>query len=698
MPGESKTTNRLDYVGIGIIVGLFSLLFYFYLPSLFDQIDLRLKDVRFLLRGKAVPDARVAILAIDNQSIKAFGRWPWSRELVGRVITKLSAQGARVIALDIVFSEPQNSAADKALADALGEAGNVVLGHFFRHEKQAIDPSVSRRLHASRIENLNLPLLLPELPLTEYPAVDANISGIVQGGIDMGFFNQLADGDGLFRRSLLLVLHEGAIYPSLALAGLKQYRGEDLSLALSAAGVAQLKVGERVVPSRHDGTLSLSWYGPTGTVPTLSVSELMTDRIPASALKDKLVFVGFTEKAIYDVRATPFDPALPGVEIHATAASNMLQERFIRSDGMARFWTIMFILFLPPLLALFLSQVRSTWSGLVVYTALTAGFLCGNYFLFAVNLWDIAIAYPLMGLLLSYFAGEAYRNLVVERQGRYLQKAFASYVSPELVEELVKHPEQLALGGEKREISVLFSDIRGFTSLSESLSPELLVRLLNRYLTPMTQIVMSEKGTLDKYIGDAIMAIYNAPLDIADHPAHACRSALLMLDALNELNGSYAAEGLPTITIGIGIHTGEAVVGNMGAANRFDYTAIGDTVNLASRLEGMTKQYGVKAVVSETTAQLAGPAFFYRELDLVLVKGKHTPIAIFELLPAPYPHAERFQQAIALYRKKEFIGAATLFSEIPTDSVVDLYRKRSEAFSEVPPPEEWDGVFTATEK
>ena len=355
---------------------------------------------------------------------------------------------------------------------------------------------------------------------------------------------------------------------------------------------------------------------------------------------------------------------------------------------------------MPVLLALLLNTTPRTAVGLGYFSGCAGCYFLADYLLFKYFSLDLSLIFPVVSLLLTYAGSEAYRNLIIEKRGRYLKKAFSSYVSAELVDEIVKNPDLLKLGGEKREISILFSDIRGFTTLSESLSPEELVRLLNEYLAPMTRIVMEERGTLDKFIGDAVMAIYNAPLTVAGHAGHACRSALKMLDRLGELNAEFAKRGLPRIDIGIGINTGQAVVGNMGADMRFDYTAIGDNVNLASRLEGLNKYYGTHILVSESTrAQAEG--FGFREVDLVRVKGKNEPVSVYELLNEPGEPEPAFVRALALYRAQEFARAEADFAVIAAaagDQLSKLYLERCRQFMASPPGAGWDGVYVAKSK
>ena len=357
---------------------------------------------------------------------------------------------------------------------------------------------------------------------------------------------------------------------------------------------------------------------------------------------------------------------------------------------------------LPLVLALLLGLAPSASVGFLTGSVLCLLYLVVNLLLFTRYHIDLSLLPPLMALGFTTVGSEIYRSLVVDRKGRYMKKAFSNYVSADLVAQIMKNPDSLKLGGEKREISIMFSDIRGFTSMSEKLSPEDLVQVLNEYLNPMTQIVLEEKGTLDKYIGDAVMAIYNAPLDVAGHADHACRSALKMMEKLAELNRSFTKRGIKTIDIGIGINTGDAVVGNMGAAMRFDYTAIGDNVNLASRLEGLNKLYGTHIIVSESTKLLAGSDLTFREIDLVAVKGKQQPVPIYELMVENNAaFKSEFADALRLYRNREFTAALLKFDDLSKqgqDNVSSLYVGRCREFIASPPPDQWDGVFVANMK
>jgi len=698
--------RRLVFVIFGLIAALLTFFIYRQAPPALQQLDFRMKDARFRVRGPVKPDADVVVVAIDHKSIREVGRWPWSREVTGRLIENLAYYGAKVTALDIVFSEPQKdhsgNSPDAALAASVARAGNVVLGYFFRDEQQPLDPVAQLQLETAKVKLVKVADGVQSIPLTEYANVDLNLSGLGKGALDFGFFNARPDGDGLYRRSILLLLYNGDIYPSLAMKALRHHLGGEIMLDVKSWGVDAVQIGSMRVPSREDGTLALNYYGPAGAFKTVSAVDVINKRLKPGELKGKLVFVGATEIGIFDIRPTPFDATHPGVELHATMAANALERRFLRYDGTTQMLEMVCILVSPVVLGLLLAFVPGTFAGLGAFAGTTSLFCLLNYLSFSRGLRDMTLIYPLMGIGLTYLASEAWRNLVVERKGRQLKKAFSNYVSPDLVKQIEKNPDSLVLGGEQRELSILFSDIRGFTTVSESLSPPELVTLLNEYLSPMTRIVLEERGTLDKFIGDAVMAIFNAPLDVPQHALYACRTAVRMLEELQRLNAGFAKRGMHTLDIGVGINTGAAVVGNMGADIRFDYTAIGDAVNLASRLEGLNKYYGSHILVSEDTfSQVPAGLFTFREVDRVRVKGKQLPVVIYELMVDRQELLPRFEEGLERYRSRDFTGAQQVFDELVqrfNDGPSRLYSSRCADYCATPPPDDWDGIYTAKSK
>lgn len=695
--------KRLMFAFIGVLAAIGSFLLYKQASPSLQQLDFRMKDSRFRIRGPVKPDKDVVVVAIDHKSIKEIGRWPWSREVTGKLIENLADYyGTKVTALDIVFSEPQNSVADNALAASVKKSGNVVMGYFFREEQNEINKESLVQLENAKLKLVKIADGVQSIPIPEFPSLDINIPQIGANALDFGFFNARPDGDGLYRRSILLLLYNGDMYPSLSLKALRHYLGSDIMLDVRQWGVDSMQVGSMRIPSREDGTMALNFYGRAGSFLTVSASDIIAKRLPNDLLKGKIAFVGATEVGIYDLRPTPFDATLPGIELHATMAANALEKRFLLYDSMTQIMEITCIFLLPILLGIFLAFAPGTFAGLGIMALFTGAFGLFNYFMFASVFRDMTIIYPFAGIAFTYLGGEAWRNLVVERKGRHLKKAFSSYVSPDLVKQIEKDPDKLVLGGEQRELSILFSDIRGFTTVSESLTPPDLVKLLNEYLSPMTRIVLEERGTLDKFIGDAVMALFNAPLDVPEHATYACTAAVRMMDELKLLNVGFAERGMHTLDIGIGINTGPAVVGNMGADIRFDYTAIGDSVNLASRLESLNKYYGSHILVSEDTKKLVNDSrFIFREVDRVKVKGKHLPVVMYELMISNIDILPRFEAALQKYRSQDFKGAKSDFDELASvcdDGTSRLYAVRCDEYIASPPPSDWDGVYVAKSK
>ncbi|MDP2167434.1 MAG: CHASE2 domain-containing protein [Thermodesulfovibrionales bacterium] len=696
---------------IGIIAASATLALYRGKIEFLSGIDLKLKDARLKLREEVKPDERVVIAAIDSKSVNELGRWPWDREVMAGLINGLNVYGAKTIALDMIFAEPSNSRSDMALSDAMRQSGNVIAGYYFRHEEES-QVSWPELIEPSKIKILKMHDGVEEVPIVAYPEVETNIPPISMAADSSGYFNIIPDKDGLIRAANLLLLYNGEVYPSLPLQALRHYLGNEVVLEIAVYGVDKLLIGSRKIPADESGRLTLNYYGRQGAFRTVPAVDVIKGRLKPGSLKDAIVFIGPTEVGIADVRATPVDPVLPGVEIHATVASSVLKQRFLLRDGRVIGLEMFFIIFFPLMLTLILSFIRRTVSALLFFLLTIGLYSYIDYVLFSDYLLNTSMLFPFISITISYLGAEAYRNLVEEQKSRFMKKAFTSYVSPDLVGEIIKNPDRLKLGGERREITVLFSDIRGFTTMSEKLSPENLVLLLNQYLGPMTNLVLKHKGTLDKYIGDAIMALYNAPLTIENHSALACETALGMMEKLKELNAAFKEKGFMEIDIGVGINTGDAIVGNMGTDVRFDYTAIGDTVNLASRLEGMCKVYKAHIVVSEFAVRHiegmgaeANPKLKFRELDVIKVKGKDKPVTIYEL-PITENEAliKRFHEARGLYRAMEFKEAGGIFKslyESYKDKTSLVYAERCAEFIENPPVPDgtrWDGVYEAKTK
>ncbi|NOZ86916.1 MAG: CHASE2 domain-containing protein [Deltaproteobacteria bacterium] len=621
---------------------------------------------------------------------------------------------------------------DKALSHVLGEySDSTVLGYFmFKSreeirdiEQKRLDESLER-IKTSRIAAIQYPKGVSEVkawwsdPFVKYLGVQAPLKIFSDAAEHFGFFNFEPDEDGGLRWATLVAEvrrgketvqdHQRKLFPSLALKCAALYLDvASLAVVRGPEGIQEVKVGRVSIPTNRYGRMLINYHGPGRTFPHYSAVDVLTGEVGKEVLKDKVILVGATATGIYDLRNTPFDATFPGVEVHANIIDNILNQDFIVRPFWAVPMELAFILGFGLLLGVVLGRIKAAWGAGLLVMLILAYYFFDKDMLFEKG-YLAKVVLPIMELLMIFFGVYIYRYMTEEREKKKVRKAFAHYLHEDVIEQLLADQSRLRLGGERLELTVLFSDIRGFTSISEGLSAEQLVDVLNRYLTPMTEIVFEYKGLLDKYIGDAIMAVFGAPIHYPGHAENACRAACNMLKRLSLLQEEFKKEGLPRIDIGVGINTGIVSVGNMGSTQRFDYTVMGDNVNLASRLEGINKQYKTRIIISQYTKKAIGDDFTTRLMDIVRVKGKKEPVEIFELR-ADRPPSEKdlefirtFEEGIGLYRKKEWDKAIARFEKTlemePEDYPSNLWISRCKEFRESPPGDAWDGVFTMTTK
>ncbi len=687
------------------ISALISYLFFLD-PYFFKSIELKTFDSRIRLTPKKRPYPFICIVAIDQKSINRFGRWPWSRGKIASLIYRLKELGAKEIVLDIVFSEKSKASDDRELSLAIKKTECVILGYFFRKGKESIEDK--RRLFQLMNSSIKRVRMSKDADLTSipsFPYVELNLWEFQRHALSLGAFNIVPDPDGVVRKANLIFRFKDSFYPSLPLCAAANYLKGSIYINIEPFGLEGIYLGGKKIKTDEAGSMWIRYYGHSKTIPTYSAADILDGKIQKKDIDGKIVFLGITEIGVSDLRPTPNEPLFPGVEINATACSNIIKGDFLKRNNLCVLVDLFFIVFPSFIFAYFFLNIRSVFLRIFIFFLSIFGYLFINLFsLYKFGL-ILNFIYPTLSQCFAFFWYEAYKNLVVERKNRYLRKAFSSYVAPPLVERIIEDAKSLKLGGEKREITVLFADIRGFTTISEKLSSQTLVRLLNDFFEPMAKKIMENNGMVDKFIGDAIMAVFNAPVDFSDHPYFGCKSAIQMLSVLEELNESWKKLGLPEISIGIGINTGTAVVGNVGASFRFDYTALGDTVNTASRLEGLNKTYGTKIIISEYTEKRVRGRFLTRELDIVRFKGKDIPIKVYELLEDKkelYSLKKSFEEALSLYRKMDFSKALFEFERIlerfPYDGPTRLYIERCKKYLKSPPKKDWDGVYVALSK
>ena len=637
---------------------------------LLDQLELKTYDMR--MRALHTPrPTHVTIAAVDEQSLARVGRWPWSRTVHAELARRLDEAGAKVIAFDVFFTEPESAKADAQLARALAATKKAVLSTVFLLNRQ------DARYLGEKGVQAGLKAIAPQAimaaggrrsELRTY-GVLANIPELQRSSRYAGHINVLPDADGIYRRVPLVMLYGDRYFPSSDVQVARAfYAEEEFALNLDQYGTVSLTLAGREFPLDADGQFLVRYRGKPGvTFDTVSVSDILDRKADAALLRDRVVLIGGTAAALGDIRATPFDAASPGVELRASVIENLIDGRLVyRPDWMPL--VDVTLMALIGLLMIWLLPRFGVSGGALLAAALLGGYVAlATTFFRNEGLW-LNLVYPSLLIVALFALATLVSYFFTFSEKRYLKLAFQHYVPPAVVEDLVADAGALRLGGEKRELTVLFSDIRGFTTLSEGMQPEELVKLMNEYFTVMTDRVFEQGGSLDKYIGDAIMAIYGAPVVEPDHPARACRSALDMMRALDELQQKWQAAGLPKIGIGVGINTGQMVVGNMGSATRFNYTVVGDHVNLASRIESLNKTYGTSILISEYTyTQVKGEFANVREVDSVKVRGREQPVRLYELFPAGKFAAEfleEYRAACAVKAAGDHARAAAMFEKL----------------------------------
>lgn len=727
-----KTLFKPSPFKVGLVLIAILTRLFFLRDQTFQQIFYSIDDIltmgMFNYRGVEPDTGKVIIVDIDEKSLKKLGQWPWPRKITAKIIENLGNAEAKVIGLDMFFVEKDRSSPanylplfkdmlknnitinEEAMDNdlILGEAvGNhpVILGYTFQMTSPPEDFIADLPFPLHMIENTGqspfFSFIKAQHPLLNVPEISAN-------SYSEGHVNVFPERSGMIRSIPLILEYSNIGYPSLALEMYLSDKPDSvIKPGVTKENTFALKIEDTIIPTDPAGRMMLNFRGPARSFKYISAVDVYNNKFPANIFRNKYVLLGTSAIGLSDLVTTPMGTAVPGVEAHATALDNM-----IRGDAMKynRQNEAVIVLSLLTIGGVLLAAAMAYTRPLISFTA-GIGFLFiiifGNFHWFFLVQEVVGASYLITSILLI-MAGVSAANYFFEgRKKQYIRKAFAHYVSPHVVSELVKNPEKLNLEGEQRVVSILFSDIRGFTTISEGMNAEELSTFMNEYLGSMTDCVLELNGTVDKFIGDAIMAIWGAPLDNPEHPADSIRSALLMKEKLDILRPQWEKRGLPTVNIGIGINTGLVSVGNMGTAKRFDYTVIGDHVNLASRLEGLNKPYGTTVIVSEFTKAFVENRFFFRFVDKVRVKGKNEPISIFEPLlegkPAPtlQVEVETYEKALNACFEREFEPARKMLSELMKTSPHPLYKlhlERVEEYLLYPPPNEWDGVFTHTTK
>lgn len=709
-----KTFSKEQFVRLwntkwafGGVIAVLAWLLALVLSTQFNTLELKSYDSRFVIRGhQDTSQDNIVVVAIDEQSIASLKTWPFPRIYFARLIQNLNRAGARIIVVDVEFTEASSSDRhDLALAGAIKRAGNVILAGEIVTENLADRGIINRYI------------------VKPYQLFLRNT------GARWGLINLDEDPDGFYRRYLLFQSHGGKAYLPLSLhAYLKLRFGTDGTSRIMPDDNGYFRIRDLRVPKVDYNSMLINFRGPARSFPTYSFASVIDDSefnigmeedvnhfdiLNADGVfKDKIVYVGASAEVLQDNKLSPFfkyadsQKKLPGVEVHANALSTLLRGDFIKTQSR---WSVALIVLLLSVATMVVTKWLKPFRGMFAVLGMILFFLVLAVFFFIDKRVWVEVVAPSFAIVLSYVGNVVHQTLTEQRERIRIKKSWQQYMSKDVIDAMLNAGDLPTFGGERREVTVLFSDIRGFTSFSEKHTSAEVVQRLNEYLTEMVDVIFAHSGTLDKFVGDEIMAVYGAPHYFKDHAERACITAVEMVNRLNALKRQWAARKQDHFDIGIGINSGKVILGNLGSSQLFDYTVIGDDVNLGARLEGANKQYGTTIIISEMTYRMVRHTAAARELDLVRVKGKKKPVKIFELLAmSPLSQVEQklkidiYTEALTYYKSQKWYQALKEFKRIlkqfPDDGPTRVYIKRCLDFIEFPPPENWDGVYEFTTK
>lgn len=712
----------------------------------------RLRYIAFDYYNKLMPRVagdQVVIVDIDEESLQKLGQWPWPRTDIAKIPDTLLNLGAGVVAFDMVFAEADRTSPkfmldrlsgttdfsdeakaaienlpsnDAYFAESIKNNGKTVTAFVWTQQETNRKPVKKATIFNTGVKPK------PELFTLNVENFATNLPEISKAAAGNGSFSMSPEQDGLIRRVPMVVGYKDkdekvTIYPALSLEAIRVALGKRIVKLRSFGeqteegyGINSLQVGDYSVPTDSQGRL---WVYYSGHRPEIYIPawKVLAGIVTPNQVKDKIVLVGTSAIGLLDLRSTPLDPVVPGVEVHAEIIEQVLNSQFLQRPDFFEGAEILFTAAISSLVILLAPFVAPMTLAMLALLLIFSGFASSIYAYQNLGLL-VDPLFPAITITVIFILSSILANLRSEGERRAIKNAFGHYISKDLMDELTSDPDKLQLGGEVRDLTVIFTDVRNFTTISESMTPAQLIQMMNDFLTPMTQIVMEERGTVDKYMGDAMMAFWNAPLDVPDHARHACIASLRMIEVLGPVNemlkerAEKEGREFHEVRTGIGLATGPCSVGNMGSRQRFAYSALGDTVNLSSRLEGQTKPYGVPIMVSEKTHDAVSD-FAFVELDLLQVKGKTEPERVFALMGdqdlASNSEFTAFKakhdDMITAYRSQKFDDAIAMAEALKADEMAkdiakfyDLMMDRSKAYKESPPPKEWTGIFIATSK
>ncbi len=749
MPKSLKSVLSISPTSITIATILLVATLFLSQAPILEMIELKTYDLRFRSRGHLQPTPTVVLALIDEKSLDTEGRWPWPRAKLARLVDILSRDGAKVIGFDVGFLEPDENSRlglvnqfgqevnslnidnpkldafielrrleadnDHSLSKAISNSSAaVVLGYFFHMNETDLDykilpGQIERQL--DRISGSKYALVMDNRrdgafdPFITAFTPESNLEIFTRVAAASGYYSVKSDPDGVVRWLPLIIKCKGQLFPPLSVLCTWYFLDKpQLMVNVADHGVEGVQMGPRFIPTDESGELLINYLGPAKTFPHISISDILSGRISKGTFTDKIVLVGATAMGTHDLRTTPISPLYPGVEIHATVIDNILTGDFITRPKWSKIFDLLAIITMGGLTGLALPRISAT-KGLVFATALFAIYILAAHWLFVGHRMWLNMVYPLLSLTMTYTALTAYHYVTEERERKKVKGTFRQFVAPLVIDELLEAPEKLTLGGEEKELTVLFSDLEGFTTYSEKYSPSEMISILSDYYNVMTEQIFLHRGTLKEYVGDEIMAFFGAPIDHPDHAQRACRAALAMRDHRQAMGIEWAKMGRPVLRARTGINSGPMLVGNLGSKYRFAYGVLGDQVNLGSRLEGLNKMYSSEILIGENTARLVQNEFLLRKIDVVRVKGRAQCVDVFELvsenghaIPKGQEEALRdYAAGYEAYCHQHWDEAMKLFERAlefwPDDGPSKTMSARSRMYKEAPPPDGWDCVY-----
>jgi len=702
-----------------------------------DTLENLTYDARLKLMLRDSADKQVVIIDIDERSLAEIGRWPWNRDILAQINHNLfDHYQIKTIGFDTVFAEADEDEGAKLL-QRMADGSFKHDAAFQQEYSKSLNALQRDTIFAKSLKNRKTILgfvmdtnthkgvlpapaaildrsLIERIPFIKAEGYTANLDILQTNAFSGGFFdNPLIDDDGVYRRMPLLQEYGGILHESLALALTRTALGSPgLELIVESNHENELllewvKIGDVVIPVDERAAILIPYLGPQKSFSYISAIDVLNKSAPTEDLNGKIALLGASAPGLLDLRTTPLESAFPGVEIHANIIQGIIDQAVMHQPAYTTGFEFLLLLILGLMLSFLLPTLSPLW-GSMTTAAMLLLLISGNLSIWSTYQLVLPIASPALLVITLFILHMTYGFFVESRGKRQLAHLFGQYVPPELVNEMSTKIQEIKLDGEIREMSVLFSDVRNFTSISESMDPKELTQLINGFLTPITEIIQQQRGTIDKYMGDAVMAFWGAPLADPQHALHALTAAMDMIQRINLLKAEFEAQGWPEIKIGVGINTGEMNVGNKGSEFRVDYTVLGDAVNLGSRLEALTRVYGVDIIVGENTRH-AVAEFEFRELDRVKVKGKEKPVAIYEPLglldtvdESVQMDLKRFHLGLEHYRARRWDDAEQEFFALsqanPHTKLYQIYLDRITQFRQQPPPDDWDGSYTHTSK